>query len=444
MNRICIIGAGISGLSIASEKKKLGKIVKVFESANRIGGVIESEEIDGYLLDYGANTLNIRLKSTKELLKDCGAWDECIDANLLSSKRMIVRGGKIVDLPHSFLSFLTSPFLSFKGKLRLLAEPFVSRSTEPQNESVASFIKRRLGQEALDYGANPFLAGIYASKPESLILNQAFPKFAELEKKYRSILLGLKKSRNLTDNPNLEKSRLVSFPNGMEGLSKKLGGFLKNEISLSTTVKKISRNNSLWTVTVQKGTGEQMVNEFDQVISTVPSHKLDCIEWQNIKDHEKLSVLTSSTHHPLAMVYLGYKRENISHPLDGFGFLVPEVEKLKILGTLFSSTLFPGRAPDGRVLLTTFIGGERDPSLAQQNDNMLISTAKKELTKLLKINGEPTFEKVKKWPNAIPLPDKQMIRCKKAAQELSEQNPGLSFSGSYLCGVSLPNCLDPS
>ena len=109
MNRICIIGAGISGLSIASEKKKSGKLVKVFESGDRIGGVIQSELIDGYLLDYGANTLNVRLKSTKDRLENCGAWDNCIDANLLSNKRMIVRDGKIVDLPHSFLSFLTSP-----------------------------------------------------------------------------------------------------------------------------------------------------------------------------------------------------------------------------------------------------------------------------------------------------------------------------------------------
>lgn len=443
MNRICIIGAGISGLSIAYEKKKSGQLVKVFESGNRIGGVIQSELIDGYLLDYGANTLNVRLKSTKDRLENCGAWDNCIDANLLSNKRMIVRDGKIVDLPHSFLSFLTSPFLSFKGKLRLLAEPLVGRSSEPENESVASFIKRRLGQEALDYAANPFLAGIYAANPESLILNQAFPKFAELEKNYRSILLGLKKSRKLSENPNLRKSRLVSFPNGMKELPENLGCTLKNEISLSTTVKKISRNNSSWSVTVQKQTGEQTVHDFDQVISTIPSHKLNTIEWQNIKEHDELSVLSSSTHHPLSMVYLGYERKDILHPLDGFGFLVPEVENLKILGTLFSSTLFPGRAPEGKILLTTFIGGERDPSLAQQKESMLISTAKKELTKLLKISGEPTFQKVKKWPNAIPLPDKQMIKCKKAAQKLSVQNPGLSFSGSYLCGVSLPNCLDP-
>jgi oxygen-dependent protoporphyrinogen oxidase len=326
--------------------------------------------------------------------------------------------------------------------LRLLAEPLVARSNEPENESVASFIKRRLGQEALDYAANPFLAGIFAANPETLILNQAFPKFAILEKNYRSILLGLKKSRKLSDNPNLPKSRLVSFPNGMEELPEKLGCSLKNEISLSTSVKKISRNNNSWTVTVQKQTGEQTAHDFDQVISTIPSHRLDSIDWQNIKEHDELNILNSSTHHPLAMVYLGYEKKDILHPLDGFGFLVPEVEKKKILGTLFSSTLFPGRAPDGKILLTTFIGGERDPSLAQQKESTLISTAKKELTNLLKIKGEPTFQKVKKWPNAIPLPDKQMIKCKKAAQKLSLQNPGLSFSGSYLCGVSLPNCLD--
>jgi oxygen-dependent protoporphyrinogen oxidase len=192
MKKICIIGGGISGLSIALEKNKQGHLIKLLESENRLGGVIQSKKSKGFLLDYSANTLNIRLKKTRKLLENCGAWDECIDANPIANKRMIIRNGKVTSLPHSLSSFFTSPFLSFSGKLRILAEPFINRSKEPDDESVASFIERRLGREALDYAANPFLAGIYASKPESLNLKQAFPKLGEIEKKYRSLFWGFR------------------------------------------------------------------------------------------------------------------------------------------------------------------------------------------------------------------------------------------------------------
>ena len=182
MKKIAIIGGGVSGLSIASEYKKAGNQVKLFETSSRLGGVVQSKRVNGFLLDYGPNTLNVRLKKTKQILQNHGAWDGCLDANQLANKRMIIRKGKIVDLPQGFFSFFCSSFLSFRGKIRLFLEPFISRSPNPDEESVASFISRRLGKEALDYAGNPFLSGIYAAKPESLNLKQAFPKLWEIEK----------------------------------------------------------------------------------------------------------------------------------------------------------------------------------------------------------------------------------------------------------------------
>jgi oxygen-dependent protoporphyrinogen oxidase len=443
MKKICIIGGGISGLSIALKHHNAGNKVSIFESSNKLGGVVQSVRKNGFLMDYGPNTLNIRAKKTKALLKECSAWEECIDANPQSNKRMIIREKKIVDLPQSAASFLNSPFLSFKGKLRLLLEPFIRRSKSPDSESVAAFIERRFGTEVLNYGANPFLAGIYAAKPESLNLSQAFPKIYEFEKKYRSIILGIKRSKKQADNPNLPKTRLVSFSNGMQELAMKLGSTLTNNIFLESSVKKVTKRCNNWLVTTCNRNLELSEHEFDQVISTIPSHKIKSIEWENIENKKQLDVLSSSTHHPLALVFLGYKRKDVTHPLDGFGFLVPEVENMKILGTLFSSTLFPNRAPEGQVLLTTFVGGERDPELAKQTNDQILSTAKKELVKILGITGEPTLQEIKKWSKAIPLPDDKMILSKKAAEKIACQNPGLSFSGSYLSGVSLPNCLDP-
>ena len=442
MKKVCIIGGGISGLSIALEQRKMGHQVKLLESNNRVGGVIQSKKVSGFLLDYSANTLNIRLKKTKELLQSCGAWDNCIEANTQAKKRMIVRNGRIIDLPHSLSSFLTSPFLSLRGKFRMLGELFIPRGIRPDEESVASFISRRLGKEALEYAANPFLAGIYAAKPESLNLKQAFPKLGEIEKEYRSLFLGLRKLQKRKDNPNLQKTRLVSFPKGMEELADKLSSSLDEQIFLQHTVRKISQYKDHWQVTYKDYQNKVSSEKFDQVISTMPSHKILSIEWEGIKGLNDISTLASAKHYPLALVYLGFNQEDVPHPLDGFGFLVPEVENLKILGTLFSSTLFPGRAPDGQVLLTTFVGGERNPEFANLPESSIINLVQSELSKLLGIHSKPTFQEIKRWPNAIPLPDQAMGERKRAAENLSVMNPGLRFSGSFLTGVSLPNCLE--
>ena len=175
-------------------------------------------------------------------MQNCGAWDNCIEANPQAQKRMIVRDGKIIDLPDSLSSFLSSPFLSLRGKFRIIGELFIPRAKRPDYENVASFISRRLGKEALDYAANPFLAGIYAAKPESLSLNQAFPKLLEIEKKYRSLFLGLRKIRKSKDNPNLKKTRLVSFSNGMQELINNLSSTLEKQILQITIMKPLSKN----------------------------------------------------------------------------------------------------------------------------------------------------------------------------------------------------------
>ena len=210
MKHIAIIGGGVTGLTLASKQKKAGNKVKLFESENRVGGVVQSKRINGFLIDLGANTLNVRLKKTKKILEDHNAWNNCVEANKLANKRMIVRGGNIIELPHGLLSFITSPFLSIKGKIRLFFEPFIPRAKNSEQETVASFISRRLGKEALMYGANPFISGIYASKPESLNLKQAFPKLWDIEKNYRSIILGMLKLSKKKGNPNLKKPRLIS------------------------------------------------------------------------------------------------------------------------------------------------------------------------------------------------------------------------------------------
>ena len=437
--KICILGGGLSGLSTAWKKKKEGHDITLIESGPQIGGVLQSEKKDGYLLDYSANTLSLRNQHTTDTLEKMGVLTHALDANPKANKRFIVRNQKLVALPLNFKSFISSPFLSFKGKLRMAMEPFLSKGNQDGLESVASFISRRLGQEALDYCGNPFISGIYASAPETLNLANAFPALYEMEQQHRSLFIGMLKSRGSKKT----KTRLLSFPKGMQQLVFLIQNNLKpEEVLTNESVLSVTRLAKGWKVQSQNPAGN--ISEFvcDEVISTIPVDQISNISWENIKGREKFNDLTKVTYFPLSMVFLGMKKESIEHNLDGFGFLVPQKENLSILGTLFSSTLFENRAPKGNILLTTFVGGERMPDLALASEKQIYDAVVKDLSKLLGMKNNPDFRHIKRWKKSIPLPDLKMRVRVQAANELSLLNPGLQFSGSAFSGVSLPNCID--
>ncbi len=439
MTDTCILGSGLTGLVEAWHAHKQGHHITLFEASPQTGGVLQSRRIDGYLLDYGANTLSLRSREVSNLLNELGILEQAIDANEEANLRFIVRGGQLISLPHSPASFLSSSFLSPLGKIRLLLEPLISKGKN-RDENVAEFISRRLGKEALTYAGNPFLSGVYAAKPESLSLQYAFPALLELEQTYGSLFKGMLKSKK---NPNrLPKSRLLSFPNGMQDLTNHITQKLPPQsIFLNTQAVRVKRLENDWEVMTRDQSGKEEFNTFKQVICTLPAHQLSKIEWIGLDRAEAMDDLTNSTHFPLALVFHGYEKQKIKHSLNGFGFLVPEVENRKILGTLFSSTLFPDRAPQNHALLTTFVGGERQPDLVDLADGDLHALVQKEHFDLLGTIGEPSFQKIIRWPNAIPLPDHKMGKRKEAAKILENQNPGLKFSGSHLCGPPLPNCL---
>lgn len=439
MTDTCILGSGLTGLIHAWQACKRGEKINLFEASPQTGGVLQSRRIDGYLLDYGANTLSLRSREVAKLLDELGVLEHAIDANPEANLRFIVRGGKLISLPHSPASFLSSSFLSPLGKIRLLIEPLIPRGKN-HAENVADFISRRLGQEALTYAGNPFLSGVYAAKPESLSLQYAFPALLELEQTHGSLFKGMLKSKK---NPNrLPTSRLLSFPNGMQELTNQITQQLPNESTfLTTRAVQIKRLENHWEVTTRNQSGEEELHTFNQVICALPAHQLSEIEWVGLDRAERMEDLADSTHFPLALVFHGYEKRNIKHPLNGFGFLVPEVENRKILGSLFSSTLFPDRAPQNHALLTTFVGGERQPDLVYLEDDDLHALVQKEHHNLLGTHGTPAFQKIIRWPQAIPLPDHKMGKRKEAAKVLENQNPGLRFSGSHLCGPPLPNCL---
>ena len=255
--KICILGGGLSGLSTAWKKKKEGHDITLIESGPQIGGVLQSEKKDGYLLDYSANTLSLRNQHTTDTLEKMGVLTHALDANPKANKRFIVRNQKLVALPLNFKSFISSPFLSFKGKLRMAMEPFLSKGNQDGLESVASFISRRLGQEALDYCGNPFISGIYASAPETLNLANAFPALYEMEQQHRSLFIGMLKSRGSKKT----KTRLLSFPEGMQQLVFLIQNNLKpEEVLTNESVLSVTRLAKGWKVQSQNPAGN--ISEF--------------------------------------------------------------------------------------------------------------------------------------------------------------------------------------
>lgn len=441
MSRTIIVGAGICGLVAGRICSTKGDDPLVLESRDYPGGIIRSEQKDGYLYEHGPNTLALRTGHATDYLEQMGLLEDAIDANPEANKRFLVRKGHLMTAPTSAGSFLTSPLFSIIGKLRLILELLLPKGSARENESVADFFVRRFGREVQDYAANPFIAGVYAAHPETLVLRHAFPAIYKLEDKHRSLMLGGIKASKRRKREGLPKTRLVSFKEGLAALPNRLAEGLGNNLRLNVLVRKISRDGERWTVTFEEA-GELKEETGDRIVCSVPAHALKSIEWERLTDSDSLNRLTSAPHYPLAVVQLGFRRKDVGHPLDGFGFLVPEKENLQILGTLFSSTLFPRRAPEGHVLLTTFVGGERQPHLTEKSDDELYELVLEELQRLLEVKGKTTFRNLVRWPNAIPLPDSGQDDRLAAAKRLQNMNPGLILCGSHLTGASLPACLE--
>jgi|MDTC01.3.fsa_nt_gb oxygen-dependent protoporphyrinogen oxidase len=442
MSKIAVLGAGVSGLTAAWDLRRNGHEVLALEASDDVGGTIGTERHDGYLLETGPNTIALRGDApARELLKQTGLLGEAIDASPEASKRFVVRGGRPLPVPSSPPALIRSKLFSLRGKLRLLLEPLLPRGKEPEVETVASFVKRRLGREALDYAVDPFVSGIYTARPESMILRHAFPLLSKLEAEHRSLFLGGMRMAKQRKKERLPKTRLISFRNGLATLPRHLAKDLGESLRTNAPVQKVRREESGWAIEWTEN-GESREDRFDSALCALPAHKLSAITWENLESEEDLSIVAETPHSPVVVLYQGFRREDVGHPLDGFGFLVPRKENLGILGALFSSTLFPERAPDGHVLLTVFVGGERQPELTEGGDDDLHNRALKDLRSLLDLKADPVFRHLRRWPQAIPVPDVGQTERLAAIQRITENNPGLHWTGSHLAGVSLSDCIE--
>lgn len=428
--KIAVLGGGIAGLTVAWNLMRRGFAVSLFESSCRPGGVIRSESVDGFLLEHGPNSIQPN-ETVNELIASVGLSDSVLRANPLHRNRFVVRERRLLPVPLDARGVVRSELFTWKGKLRVLAEPFVSRGTD--KESVADFVRRRVGQEFLDYAINPFVSGVYAGDPEQLSVSHAFPRMVELEQRHGSLIRGMFAARTAARRRGVGPSvrtELHSFVSGMEALPLGVAAQLGDRIRLNSRVIGLEPRGSRWTVRLSDASTKP--DEFDAVVSCLPMHQFAAVAVPGI------SVWPELEHPQVTVVGLGYRSAYVAHPLDGFGLLVPEVERdFRILGALFSSTLFPSRAPDGFDLITTFLGGMRHRDVTYLSGDAAVEVAHGDLARLLDIKGPPQFERVVTWTKAIPQYGARYDELLAALERAERSFPGLFFGGSYRGGVSV-------
>jgi len=438
---VIVVGGGISGLATAFGAQQRGASVEVLDAGERAGGVIRTVLRDGALCEAGPNSALDTTPRINELLDALGIRDERADASAVASTRFIVRGGKLLALPTSPGAFLTTPAFTLGAKLRLLREPFIAPAPPDAEESIAAFVRRRLGTELLDYAIDPFVSGVYAGDPEQISVPAAFPRLHALEQKYGSLIKGqIKGARERRRSAETAKNTAgsFSFRMGMQTITDALARAVGRVVT-GVRVQQILRNaDGTWTVTGTRD-GAPVIHHARAVVVAVPAYA--AAELVRELAPAATQGLAAIPYAAVASVASAYRRSDVGHSLAGFGFLVPKKERRQILGSLFSSSMFEGRAPAGTVLLTSFIGGRRNPALPAKPDAELAAIVHGELQALAGARGEPLWMNVTRWTHAIPqynLGHRERLR---RLEDAERALPGLFFCASYRGGVSVGDCI---
>jgi oxygen-dependent protoporphyrinogen oxidase len=440
---IAVLGGGITGLTAAYRLGQLGHRVRLFEQSSRLGGAIRTEIANGWLSEGGPNSFQVGEPEILELLRELGLEAEVVEPSPLAKNRYVVRDQKLVPVPASPGGLFGTPLFSFPTKLRVLTEFFHSRGKQPSDLSVAEFTRQHFGQQVLERAVQPLISGIYAGDPETLSTRYAFPKLWALAESHGSVLRGqiaaAKARRTRAGAGGNLALMVISFRRGLQTLPHALAAKMSGGVfSLNARVEKLVYENS-WQVHWQDGPNAR-AETFDAVVAALPAEALSRLVI-GAAGERPLASLASIPSPPVASLFLGFKREQVAHPLDGFGALVPATEKRSILGAIFSSSLFPNRAPADHVALTVLVGGTLQPELAGLPADQLFAAVRNDLRELLGVTGEPVFQRHTFWPRAIPQYLLDHGHHLAAIAAVEQAQPGLFFGGQVRDGISLPSCL---
>jgi oxygen-dependent protoporphyrinogen oxidase len=437
--KITVLGAGISGLATAFWLNKDGFDITVLELKNEPGGSMVTRREDGFLIDYGPNSGLETTPLIGQIVEEVGLKGQIIYAQDKANKRYILRNNQLHALPTNPLAFFKTKLFSPKAKLRLLAEPFFGKSKEGYYQSVSEFVKRRLGQEFLDYAINPFVAGVFAGNPDNLSVKSAFPKLYRLEELYGGLFKGLilgARERKKRAEQSKQSARMFSFKDGMQIFPKAIARKLEPNIQYNSNVEKVVKLETNYKLVYrQMDESKEMVT--DIVLSTVPAFHAASIF--DDRENKLSNHLNQIYYPPVKVLFLGFQKEFVGQPLDGFGFLIPAKEKKSFLGAIWSSTIFPFRADEDLVAFTLFIGGARSPELFDNAGDSLVSSVIEQFKKIMHIHKDPIFISEKMWFKAIPQYRLGYIEQERYFDRFEMNNPGIFLSGNYRGGVSVKN-----
>jgi len=442
MKSVAVIGGGITGLTAAFYLRRKNIPVTLYEASGRVGGVIQSLHKDGYIAEFGPNTILETSPKIGQLIRDANLESRKLDPDPKAENRYVVRYNHPVAMPGSPLGFFTTNLFTFKAKLAVLREPFVPARRDGKEESIAEFVVRRLGREFLDHAIDALVGGVYAGDPNKLSVQQAFPKLAQLEAKYGSMIKGQilgVRERKKRGEVAKDRAPKFSFDEGLQVLPDTLREILGDSVQLNTAVTKLTQTAEGWTLVLRKE-GREISAEHSAVIYCGTAHRLAELQIQS-KTPVSAAPLSEIRYPPVASVVLGFRREDVTHPLDGFGMLIPKIAGFKILGSIISSSLFSNRAPAGHVTLTSYVGGERYPELAALPAEELYRITCEDLKTLLAVRGEPTFQHCVFYPKAIPQYNVGYGRYRDLMNEIEAKAPGLFLAGHYRDGISLSDSI---
>ena len=443
-DRIVIIGGGISGLAAAHRVLELNPAaqVTILEASNRLGGTIQTEFRDGFLIERGPDSFISEKPQAVALAKRVGLESRLIETNEKYRRSFIVRNGRLRPVPEGFQllapsrmwPFITSDIFSVAGKARMAADLLLPRKNTngTTDESLASFVRRRLGVEALNRMAQPMIGGIYTADPETLSLLATLPRFLEMERKHRSLILAMLRQGRAqkSGTSGARYSLFLSFDRGVQVLVDALTQ-INADFRMKTRAQKITRDQA-WTINTDK----DEVFEADAVCLAVPAYIAASLLTGEIADKLR-EIKYAST----ATINFGYRRTAIAHPLNGFGFVVPFIEKRSLIACTFSSVKFPGRAPDGHVLLRAFAGGALQPEIFALDESELAARVEEDLRELLGINEAPLFVETAKWERSMPQYEVGHLERVNEIENLVNQLPGLTLAGNSYRGAGIPDCI---
>lgn len=440
---IAILGGGISGLSAAFELKKAGIEFFLLEATPAFGGKVQSSQKQGFTVEHGPNTVLINNAEIKKLIEELGLWEELIfPEEKASNNRFVLKNGKIEAFPNGFKKMLKSKLFSFSTLLSVLKEPFNSSASATEDESLATFVERRLGKQILDNFIIPFVTGIYAGDPYKMSAKYTMNMLMEAEEKYGSIVKGafkIMKAKKLENEKNgLPKQKIFTFKNGLQQLIAALHEKVKENVHWGAICTKIEYANKKYTIDFEQNGAQKSVTA-SHVISALPAYAL--AELIHNFAFGLSSNLYKINYEPAMAVHLGFDSKNMAFSEKAFGILSRNAEKVPFLGLLFNSHFFPHTAPNGKDLITVICGGARYPEIVDKSDEEVLEEVTDCLRELLGIKGDFELTNIVRWKMGIP---QYEIGYRKIEAEIDlflDAHHNFKIASNFYKGISVSDCV---